>query len=203
MKSLRVKGLKDFQFEEADASGEFEKQVEVWKTQLLMDACKVFGLTLNKHREAEGKELRVQFIHNSKDSSFSMKYDVVQSNINRILRRFQFNGDEQVVISTSRKGVSHLPFNYPVSLHELLSQYVNLEAPASRKQILELAAYTVCPPHKYELEALVHEGVYEKHIVENQVTMLDLFEKYEACEMPFEHFLALLLPLNKLPRITT
>jgi cytochrome P450 / NADPH-cytochrome P450 reductase len=54
--------------------------------------------------------------------------------------------------------------------------------------------YTDCPPHKRELEYMLLDGIYEEQIVRNQVTLLDLLEKYQACEMPFERFLELLPP---------
>ncbi|MDR4379223.1 hypothetical protein FO485_21820, partial [Bacillus amyloliquefaciens] len=56
--------------------------------------------------------------------------------------------------------------------------------------------YTVCPPHKHELEGLLEEGVYQEQILTLRVSMLDLLEKYEACELPFERFLELLRPLK-------
>ncbi len=54
----------------------------------------------------------------------------------------------------------------------------------------------MCPPHKHELAALLEEGVYQNEILQKRVSMLELLEKYEACEMPFERFLELLPPLK-------
>ncbi|MDN8674682.1 hypothetical protein Q0N22_14705, partial [Staphylococcus aureus] len=79
---------------------------------------------------------------------------------------------------------------------DLLSHSVEVQEPATRAQIREVAAFTVCPPHKRELEALLKEGTYEEQLLKKRITMLDLLEKYEACEMPFERFLELLPPLK-------
>ncbi|MBY8914794.1 bifunctional cytochrome P450/NADPH--P450 reductase [Bacillus sp. YC2] len=116
--------------------------------------------------------------------------------ISRILRRFGLNGNDQVLLTASGQSASHLPLDRPVSLHDLLSYSIEVQEAATRAQIRELAAYTVCPPHKRELEDLLEEGVYQEQILKSRISMLDLLEKYEACELPFERFLELLRPLK-------
>ncbi len=81
-------------------------------------------------------------------------------------------------------------------LHDLLSYSVEVQEAATRAQIRELAAFTVCPPHKRELEDMTEEGVYQEQILKKRISMLDLLEQYESCEMPFERFLELLRPLK-------
>ncbi|MCS3600395.1 cytochrome P450/NADPH-cytochrome P450 reductase [Bacillus sp. JUb91] len=117
-------------------------------------------------------------------------------NVNRILKRFGLNGKDQVILSTSGSSTVHLPLDRPVSLIDLLSHSVEIQEAATRVQIRELAKFTVCPPHKYELEALVENGVYQDQILKKRISMLDLLEKYDACEIPFEHFLELLPALK-------
>lgn len=117
-------------------------------------------------------------------------------NVERIMRRFNLNGNELIVLSSSGRREAHLPLERPVSLYDLLSHSVEVQESASRAQIRELAAYTTCPPHKRELEALLEETIYTSHVLSKRLSMLDLLEQYEACEMPFERFLALLPPLK-------
>lgn len=119
-----------------------------------------------------------------------------QEKVNRILRRFGLKGNDQVTLTASGRSAAHLPLDRPVSLHDLLSYSVDVQEAATRAQIRELAAFTVCPPHKRELEDLAEEGVYQEKILQKRISMLDLLEKYEACEMPFERFLELLRPLK-------
>lgn len=119
-----------------------------------------------------------------------------QTNVNRILHRFGLKGTDQVTLSASGRSAGHLPLGRPVSLHDLLSYSVEVQEAATRAQIRELAAFTVCPPHKRELEELTAEGVYQEQILKKRISMLDLLEKYEACDMPFERFLELLRPLK-------
>ncbi|MGR6341490.1 bifunctional cytochrome P450/NADPH--P450 reductase [Priestia megaterium] len=119
-----------------------------------------------------------------------------KDNVNRILQRFGLNGNDQVMLTASGRSAAHLPLDRPVSLFDLLSYSIEVQEAATRAQIRELAAFTVCPPHKRELEALLEEDVYKEEILNKRISMLDLLEKYEACEMPFERFLELLRPLK-------
>lgn len=119
-----------------------------------------------------------------------------KENVSRILKRFGLNGKEQVVLSASGRSVAHLPLDRPVSLFDLLSDSVEVQEAATRAQIRELATSTACPPHKNELETLLEEGVYHDQILKKRISMLDLLEKYEACEIRFERFLELLPALK-------
>jgi cytochrome P450/NADPH-cytochrome P450 reductase len=42
-----------------------------------------------------------------------------------------------------------------------MSHCIELQEAATRAQLRELAAFTVCPPHKKELEALIQEDAYK------------------------------------------
>ncbi|TGB04873.1 bifunctional cytochrome P450/NADPH--P450 reductase [Halobacillus salinus] len=119
-----------------------------------------------------------------------------RNNVDRILNRFSLNENDHVMLTASGRSTPHLPMDRPVSLGDLLTYSVEVQNAATRAQIRELAAYTVCPPHKVELEALLEEGVYQAEVLNKRLSMLDLLERYEACEMPFEKFLELLPALK-------
>ncbi|UZW67127.1 bifunctional cytochrome P450/NADPH--P450 reductase [Priestia flexa] len=116
--------------------------------------------------------------------------------VDRVLKRFRLKGSDQVLLTATGRSAVHLPVNRPVCLEDLLTYSVELQSVATRAQIRELASFIVCPPHKYELEALLEEGTYQKEVLEKRVSMLDFLEKYEACEMPFERFLEQLSALK-------
>jgi cytochrome P450/NADPH-cytochrome P450 reductase len=116
--------------------------------------------------------------------------------IERVLRRFQLHSNDHLVLSATGRSVAHLPLGRPVRLDELLGHTVELQEAVSQSQLRELATFTVCPPHKKELEALLEEEAYKENVLKKHITMLDLLEKYAACEMPFERFLELLSPLK-------
>lgn len=119
-----------------------------------------------------------------------------KQNVDRILSRFGLRGDTPIQLTSDVSHLTHLPLNRPVKIHELLAYCVELQTPVSRTQLQELANHTVCPPHKRELEGMLDENSYRDDILANRITMLDLLEKYEACEPPFERFLELLPPLK-------
>ncbi|MCM3269730.1 bifunctional cytochrome P450/NADPH--P450 reductase [Paenibacillus elgii] len=239
---LAAKGATRFSLRgEADASGDFEKQFEAWKSQMWTDAMKTFDLKLNENAEKERSTLNIQFVSGFAETPLAQSYDAVHAtvaenrelqqpgsgrstrhieielpeevtyqegdhlgvfpsnrkeNVGRILRRFGLSEKDQVILTASGVSASHLPLDRPVSLSDLLSHNVELQEAATRAQIREVAAFTVCPPHKRELEALLEEGTYEEQILKKRITMLDLVEKYEACEIPFAKFLELLPPLK-------
>ncbi|MFO6496420.1 MULTISPECIES: bifunctional cytochrome P450/NADPH--P450 reductase [Bacillus] len=114
--------------------------------------------------------------------------------IRRVIERFGLNGDEHVQISGGR--ASHLPQDRPVLITDLLTNSVELQEPATRAQLRELAAYTACPPHKQELNELLEDELYKEKVLRKRLTMLDLLEQYPACELPFARFLALLPSLK-------
>ncbi|MFC0211390.1 bifunctional cytochrome P450/NADPH--P450 reductase [Paenibacillus chartarius] len=226
---------------EADASGDFEKQLEDWKRQMWDDAMHTFGLKLNANAEKERSTLTMQLVSGLAEAPLADSYEAVRAavavnrelqhasserstrhieielpegvtyregdhlgvfpgnskeNVDRILKRFGLHGQDQVILTASGVSASHLPLGRAVSLAAILRHSVEVQEAATRAQIREVAAYTVCPPHKRELEALLEEGAYEEQILRKRVSMLDLIEKYEACEIPFEKFLELLPPLK-------
>ncbi|TKI02010.1 sulfite reductase flavoprotein subunit alpha, partial [Bacillus wiedmannii] len=226
---------------EADASGDFEEQLEQWKQSMWSDAMKAFGLELNKNIERERSTLSLQFVSRLGGSPLARTYEAVyasilenrelqssiserstrhieislpegatyqegdhlgvlpinsEKNVNRILKRFGLNGKDQVILSASGRSVNHIPLDSPVSIFDLLSYSVEVQEAATRAQIREMVTFTACPPHKKELESLLEEGVYHEQILKKRMSMLDLLEKYEACEIRFERFLELLPALK-------
>ncbi|MCD5322126.1 MULTISPECIES: bifunctional cytochrome P450/NADPH--P450 reductase [Pontibacillus] len=119
-----------------------------------------------------------------------------QDLVDRVLRRFSLDGERFMVLSGSSGKTAHLPLDHPVSIKDLMTHYVELQEPATRAQIRELAANTTCPPHKVELEDLLQDEVYKTEVLGKRTTMLQLLEKYMACELPFDRFVALLPPLK-------
>ncbi|MGE7112319.1 bifunctional cytochrome P450/NADPH--P450 reductase [Lysinibacillus sp. NPDC047702] len=226
---------------EADASADFEKQLEHWREQLWQTMKETFDLTIDDNMLQEQAKLSIQVVKGLETVPLALKHGacyasiikneelqsanskrstrhieialpkglsyqegdhlgVVPKNssklIHRVLRRFKLNANDQLLISFNGNG-SHLPTDdYPVSLYEVLATSVELQETASRIQIRELAAYTECPPHKRELEQLLQEDIYREQVLKKRLSMLELLEMYDACELPFEKFIALLPPLK-------
>ena len=113
-------------------------------------------------------------------------------NVERALRRFAFAANDQVVLRS--QGITPLPTGYPVSVGDLLANYVELAQPATKKQLEVLAEATRCPPEKRELEALAKN--YDAEVLAKRLSVLELLERFQACELPFADFLTMLPPLR-------
>ena len=111
--------------------------------------------------------------------------------VGRVLRRFGFGADTQVRISTSAEEHAQLPTGAAVSAAKLLTDQVELQAVASRKDVSTLARYTECPKSKPALEALAGDD-YKSAVQQKRLSVLDLLEQFPACELPFGVFLELM-----------
>jgi cytochrome P450/NADPH-cytochrome P450 reductase len=117
-------------------------------------------------------------------------------NVERVLRRFGLTPDTQVIIHKASDSQTSLPTEYPISVSELLSNYVELGQPATRKQVAALAKATECPPEKAQLEALSQKEQYEQEVLHKYVSVLDLLERASACTLSFAEFLQMLPPMH-------
>jgi cytochrome P450/NADPH-cytochrome P450 reductase len=75
---------------------------------------------------------------------------------------------------------------------ELLTSFVELSQPATRKQIEQMAVNTPCPPEKKALDSLAGD----ESIVEKRVSVLDLLERFPSCSLSFAAFLQMLSQLK-------
>jgi cytochrome P450/NADPH-cytochrome P450 reductase len=117
-------------------------------------------------------------------------------NVERALRRFGLAADTQIIIHKASDSQTSLPTEYPVSVSELLSSYVELGQPATRKQVQALAQVCECPPEKAMLEALAQEEHYQQEVLHKYVSVLDLLERAPACTLSFAAFLQMLPPMH-------
>lgn len=118
-------------------------------------------------------------------------------NVSRALKRFGLSHDSQIVIHPSNEGItSSLPTGYPISASEVLTDYVELGQPITRKQIQVLVESTKCPPEKIQLEKFYDEDVYKKEILKKRISVLDLLEEYQSCQLSFGTFISMLPPMH-------
>ncbi|MEH7155952.1 cytochrome P450 [Neobacillus drentensis] len=198
-----------FQKGQGDASSEFEKQYEEWHDQIWPMLNEAFGIERTTPSHTENNTLSVYFVNEL--STGPLPGDVITPQevnnisiipknsaelVKRVINRYGLDKNTQVILSGNRKENKHLPLDFPVRVWDLLCYSVDLGATASDEQIRELAEYTICPPHKRELESLLTEGTNTLQRVEQGISMLYLIEKYPACELPFERFIELLSPLK-------
>ena len=78
--------------------------------------------------------------------------------VDRALSEFELAYDAQLVIHANAHTGTHLPTDTPVTAGELLSSYVELSQPATRRQLGQLAEISACPPEKQALQALADDA---------------------------------------------
>ena len=111
--------------------------------------------------------------------------------VGRVMRRFGFTADAQIRIQSASDDHSQLPLDTPISVRRLLSQMMELQTVAARRDVARLAKYTECPHSGPRLQALAGED-YKSKVQQKRLSVLDLLEEFEACQLPFGVFLELM-----------
>jgi cytochrome P450/NADPH-cytochrome P450 reductase len=112
--------------------------------------------------------------------------------VERALKQFGFVPGAHVQLEASEGRRASLPVGEAIAVHRLLSDFVELQIPATRKQIQALASHTRCPFTRPKLEALLDEEKYRAEVLASRKSVLDLLEEHPACELPFASFLEML-----------
>ena len=112
--------------------------------------------------------------------------------VERAIRRFGFAPGAHVMLTAAEGRRAALPVGEAISVHRLLSDFVELQHPATRKQIQIMAQHTRCPFTRPKLEALLDEETFRAEILAKRKSVLDLLDEYPACELPFSAFLEML-----------
>ncbi|KAF2016963.1 cytochrome P450 [Aaosphaeria arxii CBS 175.79] len=116
-----------------------------------------------------------------------------KENVNRAMRRFQLPTDAHLEITT--EGPTALPTNTSLSAYEILSSYVELQQPATKRSLHVLAASTTDEQTKSALEKLADED-FAQEINAKRVSVLDLLERFPSIDLPIGTFLTLMPPMR-------
>ena len=117
--------------------------------------------------------------------------------VDSVARRFGFLPADQIRLQVAEGRRAQLPVGDAVSVGRLLSEFVELQQVATRKQIQIMAEHTRCPVTKPKLLAFVGEEAeplerYRSEILARRKSVFDLLEEYPACELPFHAYLEML-----------
>jgi cytochrome P450/NADPH-cytochrome P450 reductase len=112
--------------------------------------------------------------------------------VERALKRFGFAPGTHVVLEAAEGRRASLPVGEPIAVHRLLSDFLELQMPATRKHIQAMASHTRCPFTRPRLEQLLEEERYRAEVLARRKSALDLLEQHPACELPFAGFLEML-----------
>ena len=117
--------------------------------------------------------------------------------VDSVARRFGFLPGDQIRLQVAEGRRAQLPVGDTVSVGRLLSEFVELQQVATRKQIQIMSEHTRCPMTKPKLLAYVGEDAaaaehYRADILVKRKSVFDLLDEHPACELPFHAYLEML-----------
>ncbi|MBR0694523.1 bifunctional cytochrome P450/NADPH--P450 reductase [Bradyrhizobium lablabi] len=117
--------------------------------------------------------------------------------VDSVARRFGFLPADQIRLQVSEGRRAQLPVGNAVSVGRLLTEFVELQQVATRKQIQIMAEHTRCPVTKPKLMAYVGDDavsaeLYRAEVLGKRKSVFDLLEECPACELPFHIYLEML-----------
>ncbi|WP_431017479.1 bifunctional cytochrome P450/NADPH--P450 reductase [Bradyrhizobium pachyrhizi] len=117
--------------------------------------------------------------------------------VDSVARRFGFLPADQIRLQVSEGRRAQLPVGNAVSVGRLLTEFVELQQVATRKQIQIMAEHTRCPVTKPKLMAYVGDDEasavrYRSDVLAKRKSVFDLLEEHPACELPFHLYLEML-----------
>ncbi|KAL4745057.1 hypothetical protein BDW72DRAFT_211789 [Aspergillus terricola var. indicus] len=113
--------------------------------------------------------------------------------VQRVLSLFQV-GPDSILHITSGSATS-LPTDIPISAHDLLSGYVELNQVATPASLKNLAAEAIDERTAQHLVDLATDK-YVSEVREKQLTLLDILEVWPIPSIQLEHYIQLLPPLR-------
>ncbi|CAF0947970.1 unnamed protein product [Adineta steineri] len=113
--------------------------------------------------------------------------------VSRVLRRFHLSSITRIEITSSTN--TFFPTNYPVSAFDILSGYVQLTQPISKKPIEILAGLCQNGIEGISLTNLAGDE-YENEILDKRINILDILELYPSCKLSFAQYLQMLPSLR-------
>ncbi|MFI5627046.1 cytochrome P450 [Nocardioides sp. NPDC051685] len=114
----------------------------------------------------------------------------------RVVERFALAPDAWVRLDADEGVSSFLPVGERVTVRHLISDYVELQGVAGRRDIERLLEHTEYPWSRARLEGLLDADTYRAEVLARRLSVLDLLEMHPTCRLPFEVFLELLSPLS-------
>ena len=117
--------------------------------------------------------------------------------VDAVARRFGFLPGDQIRLQVAQGRRAQLPVGDVVSVGRLLSEFVELQQVATRKQIQIMSEHTRCPMTRPKLLAYVGDDAaaterYRADILTKRKSVFDLLEEHPACELPFHAYLEML-----------
>lgn len=113
--------------------------------------------------------------------------------VKRVLKRFNLHPDDLLTIRGEGR---NLPIDNPISAKDLLSGFVELGQPATRRQIEGLMDKVLDEEKKAGLNRFGDKDIHAEEIVARRISLLDLLEANQEVEMDLGEYLLSLPPLR-------
>nr|QNR01075.1 NADPH-cytochrome P450 reductase-2 [Ophiocordyceps sinensis] len=113
--------------------------------------------------------------------------------VSRVFRRFNLSWDATLKISSDRP--TTLPTDAAVSASDVLSAYVELSQPATKRSVQALAAATQDQGDAKQLQKLAGDD-YHQQIKLKRTSILDLLEQFPSIKLPLDSYLGMLPPMR-------
>ena len=118
-----------------------------------------------------------------------------ESVVREIMAHFNLPAD--ALITLKSPAFAPLPVNAPISVYDLLRNYVELSQPATKRAISTLSKYAADKSLQTRLMDLTqNNGNFEKEVSEPRLSIFNLLSSHPEINLPFAMFLTLLLPLS-------
>jgi cytochrome P450/NADPH-cytochrome P450 reductase len=117
--------------------------------------------------------------------------------VDAVARRFGFLPADQIKLQVAEGRRAQLPTGDAVSVGRLLTEFVELQQVATRKQLQIMSENTRCPVTKPKLLAYIGDAAesaerYRTEILSKRRSVYDLLDEHPACELPFHAYLEML-----------
>ncbi|TEA18110.1 Bifunctional cytochrome P450/NADPH--P450 reductase [Colletotrichum sidae] len=116
-----------------------------------------------------------------------------KESVHRAMRQFHLARDAHLSISTD--GPTSLPTDTSVPAHDLLSSYVELSQPVTKRNLVTLAEYAKDEETKALLNRLAGDA-YAEEVSTKRVSVLDILERHPTVDLPIGVFLSMLPPMR-------
>ncbi len=166
-------------------------------------------IVVNRELQAEGSDRSTRHIEVQLPAGLTYRVgdhlSVVPVNelllADKVARRFGFRLSDHIRLTAAGGRRSQLPVGEVISVGRLLTEFVELQDIATRKQIQTMAEHTRCPMTKPKLLAFTGDdaaasAAYRSEIFSKRKSVYDLMEEFPACELPFHVYLEMLSLLS-------
>jgi cytochrome P450/NADPH-cytochrome P450 reductase len=121
--------------------------------------------------------------------------------VRAVLERLGLQPESIVTLAADGPVAKHLPLGIPVTLAQLLADFIEMQDAATRSDVRHLIPHSTCAHTKAKLEQLAADDEtaierFQKEITDKRVSAFDLLLRFPAIQPSLEAFLDLCSPMR-------